>query len=197
MCVRSLPVFRDAMKVRQTIRRLVEGCVRLGVAAVVCLGVVLLGGSAAAQGHLPGQTRTVGAIGQPLGGIPGHGFMSPMARPHTGVQLGLGGRWWDESRIVRKLNLRTEQQRKMDDIFETNKATLVTLYSNLQREQTRLISMPPGDLQDESRVFAAIDRVAAARTDLEKENAHILVQIRQQLNPAQLEQLDREIASGH
>jgi hypothetical protein len=51
-------------------------------------------------------------------------------------------------------------------------------------------------LQDETKVFAAIDRVSQARADLEKANVHLLLQIRQQLDPSQLEQLDREIANA-
>jgi Spy/CpxP family protein refolding chaperone len=117
--------------------------------------------------------------------------------PHPGLQLGLGGRWWDESKTMRKLNLRNDQQRRMDDIFEANKPTLLNLYANLQREESHLASLPSGDLQDEGKVFAAIDRVSQARAELEKANIHLLLQIRQQLDPDQVTQLDREIANSH
>jgi Spy/CpxP family protein refolding chaperone len=127
------------------------------------------------------------------------GFNQPMSRPQpqprNGLQLGLGGRWWDDHKTVKKLSLRPDQQQRMDNIFETNKPTLITLYFNLQREETHLASLPPADLQDETKVFAAIDRVSQARSDLEKQNAHMLLQIRQQLDPQQLQALDRQIAS--
>lgn len=113
-----------------------------------------------------------------------------------GLQLGLGGRWWDEHKTAKKLELNPDQQRRMDSIFEANKPTLTAMYSNLQREQAHLAALPPGDLQDESKVFAAIDRVSQARSDLEKEYAHTMLQIRQQLDPQQLQALDREIASA-
>lgn len=132
----------------------------------------------------------------------GHSFAAappppPVRTVHLGLQLGLGGRWWDDGKVGKKLTLRDDQRRRMDDIFEANRPTLQALYTNLQKEQLKLASMPPGDLQDETRVFAAIDRVAQARTDLEKAEAHILVQIRQQLDPGQIEQLDHEIAGSH
>ncbi len=85
----------------------------------------------------------------------------------------------------------------MDDIFEANKPTLINLYTNLQREEMGLANLSHADLQDETKVFAAIDRVSQARSDLEKENAHILLQIRQQLDPQQLETLDHQIANAH
>jgi hypothetical protein len=122
---------------------------------------------------------------------------SPVNTPpvlRSGPQLGLPGRWWDDRKTVKKLGLRSDQQHRMDDIFNANKTTLLNLFSNLQREEARLSSMPAQDLQDETKLFAAIDRVSAARADLEKESAHILLQVRQQLDATQLSALDREIA---
>lgn len=84
----------------------------------------------------------------------------------------------------------------MDEILNANKNTLLTLYSNLKHEEDRLSSMSREDLQDESKVFAGIDRVAQARADLEKASAHTLLQLRKELDAQQLEQLDREIAAG-
>jgi len=118
-------------------------------------------------------------------------------QPHMGLQLGLGGRWWDDHGTARKLSLNTEQQRRMDTIFEANKPALLNLYTNLQHEELNLANLSHADLQDETKVFAAIDRVSHARSDLEKENAHILLQIRQQLDPQQVEALDHQIATSH
>jgi Spy/CpxP family protein refolding chaperone len=115
----------------------------------------------------------------------------------SGPQLAPPGRWWDDNKTVKKLSLRPEQKQRMDDIFNANKGTLLNSFANLQHEESRLSAMSPQDLQDESRVFAAIDRVAQARADLEKESAHIQLQLRQQLTPAQLSELDHEVASLH
>jgi Spy/CpxP family protein refolding chaperone len=110
-------------------------------------------------------------------------------------QLGPPSRWWDDKKVIKYLGLRNDQQRRMDDIFEANRQNLSNLYGNLQREETRLVSLPPGDLQDEAKVFAAIDRVSQARSELEKAHAHILLQIRQQMDPQQLATLDHDMAS--
>jgi hypothetical protein len=56
-------------------------------------------------------------------------------QPRMGLQLGLGGRWWDDHGTARKLSLNPDQQHRMDTIFETNKPTLLNLYTNLQREE--------------------------------------------------------------
>ncbi len=130
-----------------------------------------------------------GAFGRPGGESQG--------QPRMGLQLGLGGRWWDDHGTAHKLNLNPDQQRHMDSIFEANWPAITNLYTNLQHEEIGLASLSRTDLQDETKVFAAIDRVSRARTDLEKEYAHTFLQIRQQLDPQQLEALDHQIATAH
>ncbi len=134
-----------------------------------------------------------GINGRP-GDMPGReGNSSPPPPPPHGPQLGPPGRWWDDKKTSRSLNLRPEQQQHMDEIFNANKGQLLTLYSNLQREEQKLGSMSSADLADESKVFAGIDRVAQARAELEKENAHILLQIRKELDGQQLSKLDTDL----
>jgi Spy/CpxP family protein refolding chaperone len=185
-----------------TSRRLDAGRSRLLTATMLCLGLMLPCAYAAAQ-H--------GGGGRPgMGGMPGmgdrgnmrsNGFDNPRpdsrSEPRMGLQLGLGGRWWDDHHTARKLGLSSDQQHRMDDIFEANRPTITSLYANLQHEEINLASLSPSDLKDESKVFAAIDRVSHARSDLEKEYAHTFLQIRQQLDPNQLQALDSEIASSH
>jgi Spy/CpxP family protein refolding chaperone len=118
--------------------------------------------------------------------------VSPM---RSGLQLGLPGRWWDEKKMVKSLNLRNDQKGRMDEIFNSSEGNLSSLLTNLQREEIHLSTLSSADMQDESKVFAAIDRYEAARTDLAKAKAHTLMQIRQQLDPDQLNKLDSEIAS--
>lgn len=112
----------------------------------------------------------------------------------SGPQLGPPGRWWDDKKISHTLSLRTDQQHRMDDIFAANKSQLISAYTNLRHEEQALGSMSSQDLQDETKVFAAIDRVAQARAELEKQNAHILLQIRHELSGEQLARLDKELS---
>jgi Spy/CpxP family protein refolding chaperone len=118
------------------------------------------------------------------------------SQSRMGLQLGLSGRWWDDHGTARKLRLNSDQQTRMDGIFEANRPALTNLYGNLQHEELNLASLSHTDLQDESKVFAAIDRVSHARSDLEKQYAHTLLQLRQQLDPQQLDALDHQIASS-
>ena len=116
----------------------------------------------------------------------------------TGPQLTPpgGGRWWDEKKAVKSLKLSSDQQKRMDNIFETNQAALGSLLQNLQREELRLGAMTPDDLRDESKVDAQIDRVYQARADLQKATAHVFIQVRKELDADQLAKLDKEIADA-
>jgi Spy/CpxP family protein refolding chaperone len=142
-----------------------------------------------------------GMMGDHSGNMNSGGFDRSMSesrgQPRMGLQLGLSGRWWDDHGTARKLKLNSDQQHRMDNIFEANKPTLTNLYANLQHEEVNLASLSRTDLQDETKVFAAIDRVSHARSDLEKQYAHMLLQVRQQLDPQQLDALDHQIASSH
>ncbi len=151
-------------------------------------------------GHTMGGGSMMGERPPGMGLARPNGFDRPAAESHgmprMGLQLGLGGRWWDDHGTAKKLNLSSDQQRRMDGIFEANWPTITNLYTNLQHEEINLGSLSNADLRDETKVFAAIDRVSHARTDLEKEYAHTFLQIRQQLDPDQLEALDKQIASS-
>ena len=136
-----------------------------------------------------------GMMGGNRGGDRG-AMSTPTPHIHTAPQLSLPGRWWDDKKNVKLLNLRSDQQSRMDDIFEANKGNLKSLYDNLKQEEQHFGSMSHEDLQDETKVFAEIDRVAQARADLEKANFHILLQIRKEMDPGQVAALDREIANA-
>jgi Spy/CpxP family protein refolding chaperone len=136
-------------------------------------------------------------MGERAGNMNSERFNRSNSQPHMGLQLGLSGRWWDDHGTARKLNLNSDQQHRMDTVFEANRPALTNLYANLQHEEVNLAGLSHADLQDENKVFGAIDRVSHARSDLEKQYAHMLLQIRQQLDPQQLDALDHQIASSH
>ena len=138
--------------------------------------------------------------GQSPNGTPGFhgegasGGMQPAIR--SGPASSIPGRFWDDSKLVRTLKLRPDQQHRMDAIFDANRSTLQTLFSNLQREEATLSTISPKNTPDQTRVFAAIDRVAQARADLEKEKKQLTQALRKEMDPEQVQQLD-QMSSPH
>jgi Spy/CpxP family protein refolding chaperone len=191
-----------------TSRRIVAGRLPLLAAAAVCLLLLIPSAPALAQHRGGGRSMATGNPGGMMGernpemrsaGPRGFGRSNADSRSQSrmGLQLGLGGRWWDDHGTARKLRLNSDQQTRMDGIFEANRPALTSAYTNLQHEELNLAGLSHADLQDESKVFTAIDRVSHARSDLEKQYAHTLLQLRQQLDPQQLDALDHQIATSH
>lgn len=201
------------MKQQIPSRRSTAGKIPLLVSLWLCLLFSCAASALAQRGGSPGGMamgqRPMGIsgasrqmMGNPGGNLRTGRFAGELgsrvsAQPRMGLQLGLGGRWWDDHHTMRKLRISPDQQQRMDAIFEADKPALLDLYTRYQHQEAGLASLSHANLQDESKVFAAIDRVSQARSDLEKENTHMLLQIRQQLDPQQIDALDREISKSH
>jgi Spy/CpxP family protein refolding chaperone len=117
------------------------------------------------------------------------GSMSTM---RGGLQLGPPGRWWDDKHYVKALHLRPEQQKRMDILFDENRATLVGRYQALQQEESRMEAFSHAATLDEAALFAQIDRVSQARADLEKANTHLTLQVRKEMDADQVVRLDKD-----
>ena len=107
-----------------------------------------------------------------------------------GLQLGPPGRWWDDKHFAKTLHLRPEQQKRMDGLFEENRASLVGRYETLQQEEATMETLSHGQTLDENTLFAQIDRVAHARADLEKANTHLMLQVRKEMDADQIARLE-------
>jgi Spy/CpxP family protein refolding chaperone len=102
--------------------------------------------------------------------------------------------WWRNPEMVKKIGLTDDQVKKMDDIFQQNRLTLVDIEANLRKEEIKLQPLVDADSPDEAAVVAQIDRIAQARAELEKTNARFLLGIRKQLTPEQWQKLKAEQA---
>jgi Spy/CpxP family protein refolding chaperone len=108
----------------------------------------------------------------------------------TGIKLGPPGRWWDDGTFVRTLGLSKDQQKKMDSIFNANKPAIVETYETFLKQKAALEAVSKDPNVDKAKLFAAIDAVNQAHAALEKANTQMLLQIRDQLNAAQVMKLE-------
>lgn len=99
------------------------------------------------------------------------------------------GRWWNNPRIAQAINLTDDQKKKMDDIFQQHRLKLVDLHANLEKQQILMRPMIESDNPNETQVLAQIDKIAQARADLEKADAHMLFEIRKVLTADQWQKL--------
>lgn len=146
-------------------------------AALFCLTA---GGLGFAQG--PGSGPGNGGLA-PAGHGWGH---PPMERTQHDEHF---GRWWNNPKVAQAINLTDDQKKKMDDIFQQHRLKLVDLHANLEKQQILIRPLIEADNPNESQVLAQIDKIAQARADLEKADAHMLFDIRKVLTADQWQKL--------
>lgn len=134
-------------------------------------------------------TAGVWAVAQGPGG---EGIMPGMAqhRPPMEQAFGLaGGQFWNNPKLAQQLNLTSDQRKAMDAILQDHRLKLIDLRAALEKAELAMIPLMTADSPDRAAIETQIDKVVAARADLEKANARFLLDLRMQLKPEQWKQL--------
>lgn len=143
-----------------------------------------------AGGPPPGWSGASGLGGLPNGSFTQHSASANSSRAlNGGLRLGPAGRWWDDKTTMQTIGLRREQQRSMDAIFNANKPAILASYKTLLSEKSKLEEISRDSHVDQVKLFAAIDAVSQARAALQKATSQMLLQIRQQMDPGQIQKL--------
>ena len=103
-----------------------------------------------------------------------------------------GGRWWTRPEMAQKLGLSPDQTKKIDDTFQQYRLKLIDLDAAVRKEEVIMEPLVAAEQPDEAKIVAQIDKVAAARAELEKANARMLLGIRRLLTPEQWNKLKSE-----
>ena len=111
--------------------------------------------------------------------------------PHNALQFGPVGRWWDDRSVVQSIGLRREQQKRMDAIFDANKPAILDTYKGFLKAQSNLTTVNKDPQANKDRVFSAIDAVNQARASLQKATSAMLLQIRNEMDPNQVNKLEQ------
>ena len=159
-----------------------------------------------ASGQTPASPSAGSSQGPPAGGSWGNGPGDGMGPPpmearrppmERALHVGPRGRWWNDPGFVKMLSLTSDQQKKMEDIFEQSRPTLIDLSSQVRAEEEKMLPLLAVDQPDESKVLAEIDRVVQMRAELEKANARMLLGLRRVLTKDQWTKLQANDPSRH
>lgn len=134
-----------------------------------------------------GSLTTAQGPGGPGGMGMGHGFAEH--RPPFEKAMGDQGRWWNNPRMIERLKLTDDQRKAMDQILYQHREKLIDLQANLERADLAMQPLMSADQPDRAAIAAQIDKVVAARAELEKANSLFLLDIRLKLTPDQWKQL--------
>lgn len=141
---------------------------------VFALAAILLGSGAAAGAQGPG---------------PGGAMMMRQRPPFERAMHGHMGRWWNNPRMVTDLKLTDAQRKSMDQIWYQHREKLIDLQANLERAELAMQPLMSADQPDRAAMEAQIDKIVAARADLERANARFLLDIRMKLTAEQWKDL--------
>jgi len=79
----------------------------------------------------------------------------------------------------------------MDAIFDAHKQAILDSYRVFLKAQANLTAVNKDPHADKNQVFSAIDGVNQARSSLQKTTSEMLLQIRQEMKPDQIDKLEK------
>jgi Spy/CpxP family protein refolding chaperone len=103
------------------------------------------------------------------------------------------GKWWDRSDVIKKLKLKADQRKQMDQVFQEMRGRLMELNMSVDREEAALEPLMEASPLDDSKILPQIDRIAQARADLEKMEARLVLGLRHVLTADQWKLLQSEL----
>jgi len=99
------------------------------------------------------------------------------------------GKWWRLPRVVERLNLSPEEQRKLDDLFSRNRRKLIRLKSRVEEERFALEELLEREQLDESAIMDQFRKLERARSKLAEERFMFLLGVRKIVGFERFEQL--------
>jgi hypothetical protein len=97
--------------------------------------------------------------------------------------------WWNNASLVAKLGLTDIQKSRIENTFEAHRQNLSSRKDQLEKEEAQLSKLLDAESIDRGPVFTQINRVVQARGEMERENAAMTLEMREQLTRAQWTQL--------
>jgi len=100
------------------------------------------------------------------------------------------GKWWHMPGVAKKLQLTDAHIKQLDDVFIENRMKLIDFKSALEKERFELQNLLDKDRLDEKAVFDQFTKLQAARSKLEAERFHFLLEVRKILGRERFQQLE-------
>ena len=102
------------------------------------------------------------------------------------------GKWWRMPQVAKKLELTSEEQQKLDDLFVQSRRRMIDLKSNVQKEGLELEMILDQQNFDESACMDRFKKFQDARTNLTNERFRFLIEVRKLLGLDRYRQLKTE-----
>ncbi len=100
------------------------------------------------------------------------------------------GKWWQNPRLVERLQITPEQQKKMHDLVFSHAPRMIDLNAEVKKAELQLGDLAERDDFDVKAVRAAFANLQQARQRLEAERFELLIGFRQLMTAQQWRQLN-------
>jgi len=104
--------------------------------------------------------------------------------------------WWTNTTLLTRLGISDDQKAKIDRTFESHKQNLTATKDQLEKEEAQLDKLLAADALDHAGVVTQINRVVQARSDMERANSLMTLEMREVLTKAQWTQLQAQPIVG-
>jgi hypothetical protein len=118
---------------------------------------------------------------------------SPAGQNLVSIAAQPNAAWWTNAALVARLGLTSDQMKKVEATFDQHRQAIVQNMAELAKEEAslaRLLEAEP--LESTKTVSGQIERVIQARSELERTNSTMTMEMRQSLTRAQWVQLQME-----
>jgi Spy/CpxP family protein refolding chaperone len=99
------------------------------------------------------------------------------------------GKWWQNSDIVKKLQISDAQVTQLDQIFYEHRMKLIDYGADMEKQDLKLQTLLDADVPDEGQIGSQVDQVLEARGKLEREFTMMNLDLRKVLSLPQWRQL--------
>jgi Spy/CpxP family protein refolding chaperone len=103
----------------------------------------------------------------------------------------VAGAWWMNAALMQRLGITDDQKAKIERTFENHRLAIVSTTDSLEKEEAQLARLLETEPIDRNAVLTQIDRVVQARSEVERANAAMTLEMREHLTRAQWLQLPR------
>jgi Spy/CpxP family protein refolding chaperone len=107
------------------------------------------------------------------------------------VRVQVTGAWWMNTALMQRLGITDEQRGKIERTFENHRQAILSTTDLLEKEEAQLARFLDTEPIDRNAVFSQIDRVIQARSEMERANSLMTLEMREYLTRSQWEQLPR------
>lgn len=115
-------------------------------------------------------------------------LMALDGRPASAQEI-YPGRWWRIPALAERLELGDNHRRRLDDIYDKDRANLAELKEKIQREQTVLEELLDEEPLREPVVMSQLKKLESVRTSLSEERVRYVIEVRKVLGPDRYRQL--------